>query len=69
MPGTPNFTNEKTGFQRLAHIKLSHAYISYYNNAYNKIQINTFYWHITSVEWSFVLSVCTHSLFVYGAGE
>lgn len=43
MPGTLNFANEKTRFQRLAHIKLSSAYISYDNNAYNKTQINTFY--------------------------
>lgn len=42
MPGTLNFTNEKTGFQRLAHIKLRHAYISC-NNAYNKLLINTFF--------------------------
>lgn len=42
MLGTLNFVNEKTGFQRLSHVKLSHAYINYDNNVYNKIQMNIF---------------------------
>lgn len=43
MPGSLNFVNKKTGFQRLAHVQLSHAFINYDNNVYNEIQMNIFY--------------------------
>lgn len=42
MLGSLNFMNEKTGFQRLAHVKLRRAYINYDNTVYNKIQMNIF---------------------------